>query len=379
VSTALTLDPEALAQQLGSWVTDQLRRDGSAVDDRARVELLAGTASGNSNVTIPFAARWRSGTRESATELVLRMQIPTNKIFLDTDVLREQRVLSAVAGITSFPSPSPRWTERDPCVLGEPFFVMDRIQGHVPAGTPSIHTTGWLSERTPDECRCAWESAMSAVAAIHDVDWERAVPFLADSSTGTSLEQRLDHLARWYEWARAGRDYPVTDAALRYLRSELPQLDHGSPVLVWGDARLGNIVFGDDHRVAAVLDWELASIGPPEIDLGWWLAMDEFQTRAHGVRPVAGYPDRAETIAHYELLTGRTIGDLRWFEVLCAFVLTVTVIRMADIAVTGGRLSPANRMGHGNLTAQMLARWLDLPVPELDDAYAARRGLDSRR
>jgi aminoglycoside phosphotransferase (APT) family kinase protein len=97
------------------------------------------------------------------------------------------------------------------------------------------------------------------------------------------------------------------------------------------------------------------------------------------VTPVAGYPDRDETIARYELLTGRTVGDLRWFEMLCAFVLTVTVIRMADIGVAGGRLPPDNRMGHGNLTAQMLARWLDLPVPELDAAYAARRGLGSQR
>ena len=64
--------------------------------------------------------------------------------------------------------------------------------------------------------------------------------------------------------------------------------------------------------------------------------------------------------------------------VLCAWVLTVTVIRMADIGVAAGRLAPSNRMGHGNLTAQMLARWLDLPVPELDPDYAARRGLSAR-
>ena len=134
-------------------------------------------------------------------------------------------------------------------------------------------------------------------------------------------------------------------------------------------------MFGEDHRVAAVLDWELASIGPAGIDLGWWLAMDEFQTTAHGIAPLPGYPDREATIERYAKLYGRVVDNVRWYEVLCAWALTVTVIRMADIGVAAGRLSPDNRMGHGNLTAQMLARWLDLPVPELDPAYAARRGL----
>jgi aminoglycoside phosphotransferase (APT) family kinase protein len=307
------------------------------------------------------------------------MQVPTNQIFLDTDVLREHRVLSSLDAVKTFPTPAPRWAERDPSVLGQPFFVMERVRGTVPAGTPSIHATGWLHARAPHQCRTAWESAIAAVAAIHDVDWRRTVPFLGDGVNGTSLAQRIDHVSRWYEWACAGRAFPMTDAALAYLHDELPDLDEEPPVLVWGDARMGNLVFGDDHRVAAVLDWELASIGPAAIDLGWWLAMDEFQTVAHGVAPVPGYPSRDETIARYEALTGRVVRDVGWFEVLCAFMLTVTVIRMADIGVAAGRLSPDNRMGHGNITAQMLARRLDLPVPELDDAYAARRGLDRRR
>ena len=97
-------------------------------------------------------------------------------------------------------------------------------------------------------------------------------------------------------------------------------------------------MFGADGRVAVLLDWELASIGPVGIDLGWWLAFDEFTTRAHGVDPVRGYPDRAATIERYERLTGRAVEHVRWFEVHCAWVLTVTVIRMADIAVAAGRL-----------------------------------------
>lgn len=363
--------------RLATWLTRQLVRDGATVDAPVTIEALPGPASGNSNITVPFTAHWSSNGTVRTTELVLRMQVPTNQIFLDTDVLREHRVLSALEPIATFPTPAPRGAEPDPTVLGQPFFVMERVHGVVPAGTPSIHVTGWLSRSTPDECRTAWGSSMDAVAAIHDVDWRSVVPFLADGANGTTLDERLAHISRWYEHACAGREYPVTDGALRYLRATRPRME-APPTLVWGDARIGNLIFGADHQVAAVLDWELASIGPPEIDLGWWLAMDEFQTDAHGIEPLPGYPSRDETIAAYEQRTGRAVEHVRWFEVLCAFVLTVTVIRMADIAVADGRLAADNRMGHGNLTAQMLARWLDLPVPDLDAAYATRRGLDAQ-
>jgi hypothetical protein len=72
------------------------------------------------------------------------------------------------------------------------------------------------------------------------------------------------------------------------------------------------------------------------------------------------------------------VADLGWFEMYALWVLTVTVIRMADIGVANGRLPADNRMGDGNLTAQMLARRLGLPVPDLDPNYAARRGLPVR-
>ena len=286
----------------------------------------------------------------------------------------EYRVLDALARLGSVPVPTPRWLETDTGVLGHPFLVMDKVAGTVPTGSPSIHAAGWLAERSPAELGAAWDSALAAVASVTAVDWPTHLAFLGDGVYGTTLAARMAHLGEWYRWSVGDREYPTTDAALAWLLGELPA-DTGEPVLCWGDARLGNTMFGADGRVAALLDWELASIGPAGIDLGWWLAFDEFTTRAHGIDPLPGYPDRAATIDRYQQLTGRTIEHVRWYEVFCAWVLTVTVIRMADIGVAAGRLSPDNRMGQGNLTAQMLAGWLDLPMPDLDPDYATRRGL----
>ena len=357
---------EPLDRALAAWMSRRL-------DVPAAVSFHGAVPTGNSNVTMPFTASWGDGTGERL-DLVLRMQVPDNQIFLDADVAREFRVLDALAQIGTVAVPRPRWVETGSAALGHPFFVMDKVAGTVPTGSPTIHAAGWLADRSPGQLHTAWDSALAAVAAVAAVDWRTHVPFLADGGNGTSLTERMTHLGQWYRWSVGDREFAVTDAALAWLEAEMPA-DTGAPVLCWGDARLGNTMFGDDGRVAALLDWELASIGPAGIDLGWWLAFDEFTTRAHGIAPLPGYPDRTATIERYQQLTGRTVGHVRWYEVFCAWVLTVTVIRMADIGVAAGRLSPDNRMGHGNLTAQMLARWLGLPVPDLDPDYAARRGL----
>jgi aminoglycoside phosphotransferase (APT) family kinase protein len=363
-----TGDDSQLAERLERWLGERVGAPGAVSCDFA-----GPVPTGNSNVTMPFTARWPG----SSLDLVLRMQVPGNRIFLDADVLREHRILAALAEIDDVPAPRPLWAESDPSVLGQPFFVMERVTGTVPTGAPSIHAAGWLAERTPDERAVAWDAALRAIGAVHAVGWQEHLAFLADGVHGASLHSRLDHASTWYEWAKQDREYPITDAAFEYLVSNVPATT-GPPSLLWGDARWGNLMFDGRCQVAAVLDWELASIGPAAIDLGWWLAFDEFTTDAHGIAPLRSYPSRAATIERYEELTGTSVADPDWYEIYCAWVLTVTVIRMADIGVAAGRIPPDNRMGEGNLTAQMLARRLDLPVPDLDRHYAARRGLPVR-
>jgi len=364
-------DAAAVERALSSWVAARLDADGTPPRGPVLVELHGTPASGNSNVTVPLTARW-NGTTE---ELVLRMQTTSNQIFLDADVLREARVLEGLAHWPEVPAPRVRWCEPDPAILGHPFFLMERLPGTVPHGMPSIHVDGWLPSLDTAQRARVWQSAMDALAAVHRVDWRVRHGFLADTPQGTTLAQRVEHLTHWYDWVRAGRSFPVTDAGLEYLRGSIPDPHAQATVLCWGDPRVGNMIFADDGRCTGILDWELASLAPAALDLGWWCVMEEFQTRAHGIDPLPGWPDRDTTIAHYEAITSTRVPDLLWYEVHAAWVLTVTVIRMADIGVARGTLAPTTRMGHGNLTAQMLARRLGLPVPPLDPDYARRRGL----
>lgn len=364
-------DPATVERVLSEWLATRLSSEGARPREPVQVELHGAPASGNSNVTVPVTARWDGGVEE----LVLRMQTTTNQIFLDADVLREARVLEGLAHWQGVLAPRVRWTETDPSILGHPFFLMERLPGIVPHGTPSIHVAGWLPGLTCDQRDVVWRSAMDALAAVHALNWRAHHGFLADAPTGATLAHRLEHLTRWYDWARAGRSFPITDAGLEYLHDALPEPEPSATVLCWGDPRIGNMIFTGDGRCAGILDWELASLGPAALDLGWWCVMEEFQTRAHGIAPLPGWPDRDATIAYYERITSTRLPDLLWYEVLAAWVLTVTVIRMTDIAVARGALAPTTRMAHGNLTAQMVARRLRLPVPALDPDYARRRGL----
>jgi aminoglycoside phosphotransferase (APT) family kinase protein len=282
--------------------------------------------------------------------------------------------MEALAPATGVPVPRILGVEPAPLVLGAPFFVMSRVGGTVPQGRPSVHRAGWLPTVAPRVRRRVYESGIETLVAVHAADWRTTHAFLADSlEGGVSLGPHLDRLARWYRWATAGRAYPITDAAIEHLRERAGRVDEGEAVLLWGDARISNMLCDDQGEVTAALDWEIATIGPAGVDVGWWLMMDTFHAEAQGIERLEGCPDRATTLAWYESLSGRRIPEIEYFETLATLQMATTLIRQADIRVADGRLAPGNQMAHGNTFTQMLARRLGLPVPELSTEFVAHR------
>lgn len=157
---------------------------------------------------------------------------------------------------------------------------------------------------------------MDTLVAVHATPWRESHAFLTEEVGEPDLDGHLSRTAEWYRWAVDGRRFPTTDAALEYLMDRRADVTAGEPVLVWGDARIGNMIFDADLRVAAALDWEVACIGPPAIDVAHWLVFDEFATTACGVDRLDGFPGRDETIARYEAASGHLLHDLEYFEIL---------------------------------------------------------------
>jgi aminoglycoside phosphotransferase (APT) family kinase protein len=189
------------------------------------------------------------------------------------------------------------------------------------------------------------------------------------------VDRYLDHLSRWYDWTVQGRAFPATDAALAYLKRTRASLTDSPDVLLWGDARPGNILFATDQSVAAVLDWEAALIGPRGLDLGYWLMMDRFHAEAIGVARLPGWPDEAETIARYAAAAGMAVPDLDYFIVMGAFFMATTMIRAADMGVASGKFAPGTRFGCDNTATQIIAQQLGLTIPPLSSDFIAHRGL----
>lgn len=307
---------------------------------------------------------------------ILRRQPQDKQIFLRPNVLRESAVLQGLARAEMAPVPAVLAEEATGGIVGAPFFVMPEISGLIPLGRPSNHVDGALTKMTPQARGRAWLSALTAIANIHRTPWQDTHPFLAEPDRGPpSLQRHLNHYTEWYTWTARGRSFPITDKALDYLQKNCAAVDGEPPVLVWNDARIGNMIFSPAGDVKAVIDWEGATIGPAGIDIGYWVMMDEFHAEAIGIPRLPGWPSLKDAIKTYEQLSGRKIAHLEYFVILAAFFIGTTMIRQADMGIESGTLRPDTGLAHGHTANQIAARHLGLPIPALDADYIKRRRL----
>ena len=227
-------------------------------------------------------------------------------------------------------------------MLGAPFVTMERVRGRIPADNPPYTMEGWVLDLTAEEQARLYDNGLKAVAAVSRCDWQSlgldtidglGMPLAAERTS----EERLRFATGYLEWATRGRPFPVLDSALDWLTDRCPTEDE--PLhLSWGDFRLGNMMFDDDLNVVAALDWEQASLGSRELDLGWWL----FSRRTHGeglgIELPPGFPTRAETIARYEELTGEEVRNIDYYEVYNGLVGATAVMKIGDTMINAGAL-----------------------------------------
>lgn len=334
-------EPTAVAatrEALGGWLSDRLARQGCR---EVRLGELSQPDAGYSGRTVFATATWTAPDGERRREeLVVRVQPPEQQLFVAPDALRQARTMRGLARRPGVPVPVIWFTEDDPGVLGAPFYVMGRVHGRVPGDVPSWHARGWTTELTPEQRRRLHDNGLAALVALHRVDWCPELGFLAADGTGSALDRYLARLERWYEWCGPSRRFgpEILDAGLAWVLDHRP--DDPGEVVVWGDARVGNICFAEDLTVAALFDWETATIGPAGIDLGWWLMFERYLCEAQGLRRLDGVPDRDATIARYRELGGAEIPDIDYYELLAGVVMTLISSRLADVLVDTGRVPP---------------------------------------
>ena len=128
-------------------------------------------------------------------------------------------------------------------------------------------------------------------------------------------EAELDFWADYLDWSSSGAPVPALVDALEWCRAHRPAVE-SEPVLLWGDVRFGNVIFGDDLAPLAVLDWDMASIGAPEHDVAWFTTL-ESTTRSLLGQHLDGLPrprrnDRAVRVAQRAHAARLSSGTRSW-------------------------------------------------------------------
>ncbi len=268
---------------------------------------------GHSNLTYAVSDGHRT--------VVLRRPPPPPAPAGANDVLREARLMDALRD-TAVPVPAVLAIARAGEVLDVPCYVMSFAAGPViTAGTPAaLSQSGTRRE--------IGESLIDTLAALHAVDWRAAG--LGDLGRPEGFNAR--HLRRMERLIADddGRIPPHFAPARDWLAARVPP--ESGHAIVHSDFRIGNVVIAPDApgRVAAVLDWELATVGDPLLDVGYFLA--SVPGPEGPLTPVQefgaamledGYPDRADLAARYARLTGRDLSGLAWYTVMAQWKLAV--------------------------------------------------------
>jgi aminoglycoside phosphotransferase (APT) family kinase protein len=240
------------------------------------------------------------------------------------DVLREFRILDAIKD-QPVPIARPLLGCDDPAVFGAPFYLMERIDGvPVRSGIPEAWTVH------PDDQPQALDQLVDALVAIHAVDW--AGCGLGDlAHAGPYLERQI---GRWMSQLESygSRPLPLAERVAGWLADDLPP--DQPPALAHGDYKLDNVLFAETAPpdLLAVVDWEMASIGDPLVDLAWATI---FHPGPEGTMPlgVAGtfafdrarVPPRASLVERYRERSGRDVAGIDWYDVFSRWKLAIVL------------------------------------------------------
>jgi aminoglycoside phosphotransferase (APT) family kinase protein len=256
--------------------------------------------------------------RYPSRDLVLRRPPAGHKAASAHDMRREHRVQAALAPHYPYVPTMVAFCD-DPSVIGADFYVMERIEGTILRGRLPKGM-----ELSPEQARSLGFRAIDSLLELHQVDAVAAG--LGDLGKGLGYVGR--QVSGWSDRYRRARteNAPDFEPVMEWLTARQPA-DVGT-TLVHNDFRLDNLVLDPELRVAGVLDWEMATLGDPLMDLGgalayWVQADDDDMYRLSKREPtdLPGMPTRAEVVEHYGSRTGLAVDGWVFYEVFGLFRL----------------------------------------------------------
>jgi len=319
-----TRDRDSIRLGLERWLRG--RRDAAAP---SIVELTAPQNTGMSSDTVLFTVQWSDGHTE---QLVARLAPDPDAapLFPEYDLERQFLVMQTVAAHSAVPVPPLVGYEADPAFVGTSFLVMERVDGLVPTDIPPyVFGEGWVAEATPEQREAMQRASVDVLVTLHAIpDALTTFPWLAPTDGRGALRAHVDHERAFADWVLAGREGPLIERGFAWLEERWPE--EGPTVLSWGDSRIGNLLYRDFMPVA-VLDWEMATVGPRELDVAWMIYLHRFFDDLAARFELAGLPDfmrRSAVAEYYAEQTGHTPRDLDWFTAYAAVRHAVIMTRV---------------------------------------------------
>jgi aminoglycoside phosphotransferase (APT) family kinase protein len=314
---------------------------------RPQVTVESGVDSnGMSSETIILTGRWDADGEAHEEKWVARVapaeaDVP---VFSSYRMDHQFDVIRLVGEMTDVPVPRVRWLEPTGAVLGTQFFLMDYVSGVVPPDVmPYTFGDNWFADSPAESRRELQDNTVDVLAKLHAIpDAEDTFGFLVDADEPNALRRNLDWLKAWYQFAVPDiGSSALVEQALDWLEAHWPEdVAATAPVLVWGDSRVGNVLY-EDYKPVAVLDWEMATLGPREMDVAWMVFAHMVFQELAGLAGMPGLPDfmREDDVkATYAEATGVELGDLNWFYIYSGVIWCCVFMRTSARRVRFGEI-----------------------------------------
>lgn len=367
--TTSSRDRNETRASLEQWLIERLGTDA----DARITEFVVPEGNGMSSETILFDAEWTEGGERSVHRLVMRLAPAADSfpVFPKYDLTQQFETIRLVAEHTDIPVPEVLWDEPGLDTLGAPFFVMRRVDGTVPRDVmPYTFGDNWVFDATPEQLWTLTQSTAEVLAklqAIPDPTTTFALLEQPGDASESPLRRHVNDSRAWLDWSVGDEPSPLLDRCFQWLEDHWPETEPAATVS-WGDARIGNVMY-DDFRPVAVLDWEMAALGPAEIDLAWFIFLHRFfddLAVLFGMEGMPNFVDRAAVEAAYTAASGYTPTDMDWYLMYAAtrhgIVFTRTSRRAAHFGDAPMPDNPDDAIMHAPTLEAMMAGtyWSDL-------------------
>ena len=255
----------------------------------------------------------------------IRIPPPTAPETRDAGILREWRIIEALDG-TDVPHTPALQVCEDKSVLGRSFYIMGFVDGWSPMGTDRRWPEPFQSDLSLRQ-GLAYQ-LVEGIALLGKVDWQARG--LQDLGRPDGFHER--QVDRWTAFLERikGRELPGFDVAAAWLRTHRP-IDF-IPGLMHGDYQFANVMFrhGGPARLAAIVDWEMGTVGDPKLDLGWvvqsWPAdTSDPSLSGSGYADMYAMPSKEQIVSHYAEVSGRQVDDIDYYVILAKWKLGVVL------------------------------------------------------